>query len=73
MHVKRYLTQQNMRMVFKVLGLTIPREVREIMMDKGADFSDYFPGLVNSRVPNNYYTKTNLTFVEDRNIEEDEE
>ena len=41
--LKRYLNEQNMRMVYRVMGLTIPKAVREKLAKGGADFADYFP------------------------------
>ena len=50
-HMKRYLIDQNFRMVYRILGLTVPRKVREVLARKGADFSDYFQVMPNQAVP----------------------
>ena len=43
LQIKRYLSEQNMRMVYKVMGLVLPKSIRRILTKGGADFSDYFP------------------------------
>ena len=46
-HLKRYLADMNFRMVYKLLGLKVPKKVIEILKRKGADFTDYWPASSN--------------------------
>ena len=52
-HMKRYLHDQNMRMVYKLMGLQIPKNIREKLAKGGADFSDYFPVRNNTKPTTN--------------------
>jgi len=49
MQVKRYMQEQNLRMAYKVLGLTLPKHIKSMLAKGGADFSDYFPQSVNNK------------------------
>lgn len=42
-HLRRYLSLHNMRMVYKILGVPLPNQIRQKLSAAGADFSDYFP------------------------------
>ena len=56
---------QNMRMVYKLMGLTIPKPIREKLAKRGADFSDYFPPQQNSK-PCHTVFKGTLGLIEDK-------
>ena len=66
-HMKRYLIDQNFRMVYRILGLTVPRKVREVLSRKGADFSDYFQVMPNQAVPHKTHQGAIGFFEEIRN------
>ena len=70
--LKKYLTDQNMRMVYKVMGLAIPKKVKDKLLKGGADFSDYFPQRANTKPCHNVY-KGALGLIEDKPPATDEE
>ena len=59
-------------MVYKVMGMTIPKYVRERLAKGGADFADYFPQRANNKPCHNVYRGT-LGLIEDKPAAEDEE
>lgn len=59
-----------MRMVYRVMGMTIPKPVREKLLKGGADFSDYFPQRANSK-PCHNVLKGSLGLIEDKPDPED--
>ena len=61
--MRRYLNEQNIRMVYKIMGLTIPKPMREKFQKGGADFSDYFPVTSNRKATHTVF-KCTLGFVE---------
>ena len=63
--LKRYLSEQNIRMVYKVLGLTLPKPLRDKFAKGGADFSDYFPTAANLKPTVTIY-KSSLGLIEER-------
>ena len=41
--IKRFLQEENMRMVYKVLGLQVPKKVKESLKLKGVEFAEHWP------------------------------
>ena len=70
--MKRYLQDQNMRMVYKLMGLPIPKPIKEKLAKGGADFSDYFPVRTNTK-PTSTVIKGSLGFITDDKPATDEE
>ena len=50
-------------MVYKILGMTIPKPLREKFAKGGADFSDFFPVTANKKATHAVF-KSALGFVE---------
>ena len=59
-------------MVYKLMGLPIPKPIREKLAKGGADFSDYFP-VRNNTKPTNTVMKGSLGFITDATPATDEE
>ena len=57
------MKEQNIRMVYKILGMTIPKPMREKFAKGGADFSDFFPVNANKKATHAVF-KSALGFVE---------
>ena len=38
-------------MVYKILGITVPKVIREKLTNEGVEFADYWPGEKNAAVP----------------------
>ena len=51
-------------MVYKIMGLLMPKPLREKFAQGGADFSDYFPVASNKRATHTVF-KSTLGFIED--------
>lgn len=47
--LKRYLQEQNLRMVYRLMSLPLPKNIRTKLLNDGCDMSDYFPMLPNMR------------------------
>ena len=50
-NLKKYLGEGNMRMVYKLLGMQVPKFIRTKMTERGLDFIDYWPVQANSAIP----------------------
>ena len=59
-------------MVYKIMGLPLPKPIREKFAKGGADFSDYFPVAANKKATHTVF-KSTLGFVEDLPIPTDEQ
>ena len=63
LQLKRCLSEQNVRMAYKVLGLNLPKSIRTILSKGGADFSDFFPQTANNK-PAPQTVKSSLGLLE---------
>ena len=54
-----------MRMIYKLLGMTIPKELRNKLSEKGVEFSEYFPVKENS-IPPHETIKSTLGLIKQR-------
>ena len=61
-----------MRMVYKLMGMFIPKPIREKLVKGGADFTDFFPQRANNNACHNIYRGT-LGLVEMKPPAEDHE
>ena len=58
-----------MRMVYKILGITVPKAIRDKLTNEGVEFADYWPGERNQAVPHEV-TKSTLGLIEHASISE---
>ena len=58
-----------MRMVYKILGITVPKAIRDKLTNEGVEFTDYWPGEKNQAVPHEV-TKSSLGLIEHASISE---
>ena len=61
-----------MHMVYRVMGMAIPKNIREKLAKGGADFADYFPQRANNNPCHNVYKGT-LGLIEIKPAAEDHE
>ena len=71
-HLKKYLQEENMRAVYKLLGLTVPKVIKDKLALRGIDFVEYWPGQTNSLPPPEMIKSNVLGPVENRSMNERE-
>ena len=64
-HIKKYLGESNYRMVFKLLGVQLPKGMRDKLARNGADLSDFLPQKANNNPPHFVY-RGHLGVIEDK-------
>lgn len=72
MSLRRYLKEQNTRMIYRILGESLPKAIREKLLLQGADFSDMFPKKNNLKPGPTFY-KSSLGLILDVPPAEDSE
>ena len=70
--LKRYLAEQNMRMVYKLVGVAVPKPIAEKLKSEGADITDFFPVKNNQKPPPPVYAGV-LGLLEGKSPATDEE
>ena len=62
-HVKKYLHDENMRMVYKILGMPVPKLIKDKLAEKGVEFIEHWPAAQNS-MPTHETFKSSLGLIE---------